>query len=313
MSAAAVVIGMAASLASTPPPATPVWGPDGHMVVCQIAFERLDSAEQAEVTRLTAAYRRPDRPDRWRYTSFAEACTFADDARTESREEARRAASGANFTPRWAFFSRFNQWHYLNVPRYTRTVTEEDCGRNCVLQGIEHHAGRLSNDGLEDWKRAEALFFLGHWVGDLHQPLHISFADDTGGNDVPIRGIYGTGERRHLHYVWDTGILRGSLRGRTWQAYARDLANGISAGDAAAWQGSSPIAWAQESYELTTQAAVDYCEWAADPDGGSDLCRPEPGPRNLGVAYQTEFQDDVELRLRQAGVRLAALIERALQ
>ena len=48
-----------------------------------------------------------------------------------------------------------------------------------------------------------ALKFLGHWVGDLHQPLHVSFEDDRGGNEIAVHGEC-SGK---LHGAWDTCLV----------------------------------------------------------------------------------------------------------
>jgi hypothetical protein len=47
------------------------------------------------------------------------------------------------------------------------------------------------------------LKFLGHWVGEIHQPLHVSFEDDRGGNGILVTGICGT----NLHAAWDTCLV----------------------------------------------------------------------------------------------------------
>lgn len=274
------------------------WGNEGHKIVCRIAYMLLDADEQAEVNRLTELYRQPD-GQKYRY--FTDACIFADKARSHVQSNA----------PRWSYFSRFNRWHFLNVPRDTRDVTEEHCGDDCVLEGIEYHSARLANDSLEDWKRAEALFFLGHWVGDIHQPLHVSFADDLGGNSIkPILGGYYGTSGGHLHYVWDSGIIRKAMGNGDWLAYAATLKSRITPALRAQWDAAAPLEWAQESYALTITDDVDYCEWEQNDEGA--VCSPEGHTRNLGVSYQQKFQDDVELRLQQAGSRLADQIQAAL-
>ena len=74
--------------------------------------------------------------------------------------------------------------------------------------------------------------------------------------------------------------------------------------------GTEDEPWAEESYAITLQQEVQYCLIEDSPAG--KLCAPDAGERDLGPAYQAEFEDDVELRLKQAGVRLAALLRAAL-
>ena len=123
----------------------------------------------------------------------------ADEARSKARDN----------VPGWDRFDPFENWHFLNVPRTTRSVEQSHCHDNCVLTGIAHHAEALTTAST-DRDRAEALFFLGHWIGDVHQPLHISYVDDRGGNDIkPING--GFYASSNLHAVWDSGIIAKAI------------------------------------------------------------------------------------------------------
>lgn len=272
------------------------FGNDGHKIVCAIAVLLLDVKEQDEITRLTKVYKQPDGE---KFNFYTQACTFPDKAR-------RMAQDGV---PGWTFFSQFNNWHFLNVPRDTKTIDPAHCGDDCVLKGIDHHAARLANKSLEEWKRAEAMFFLGHWIGDIHQPLHISFKDDRGGNDItPIHGNFYPSE--HLHGVWDSGIIGRSFAAGEWFAHATKLKDRITPEQRIAWLSGTPRDWAQESYTIATTDAVDYCKWEKGPDVES--CNAEAHTRKLTAAYQKEFQDEMELRLQQAGVRLAAKLRAAL-
>ena len=126
------------------------WGNDGHKIVGAIALQFLSSDDRAEVQRLTRLYKTPDG---WHYRDFPTALIFPDLARSK--------AKGPNPARKWRFFAKFNRWHFLNVPRDTDEVNLRHCGFDCVLRGIDWHLERLQKGNLEDWKRAEALFFLG--------------------------------------------------------------------------------------------------------------------------------------------------------
>ena len=48
---------------------------------------------------------------------------------------------------------------------------------------------KLLKTASNDQERAEAIIFLGHFVGDVHQPLHVSYESDQGGNLIrPVTG-----------------------------------------------------------------------------------------------------------------------------
>jgi len=267
------------------------WGEDGHRIVCRIAYLLLDEADQATVQRATEAY---ERPDGSQFQFYTDGCVFPDEARSKAK----------NGTPGYEKFNQFNNWHFLNVPRATLQVRAEDCANDCVLEGIRFHSAAVAS-ASNDQERGEALFFLGHWFGDIHQPLHISFADDLGGNSVkPITG--GFYRSANLHSVWDSGIIKNAEGDDGWRAYADNLKDAITPADQATWIASGSVDWAQESYLITTGPDVRYCEWDAD------SCNSITGGRKLLESYQDEFADEVEVRLQKAGVRLAEQIRKSL-
>ncbi|HEX6160867.1 MAG TPA: S1/P1 nuclease [Thermoanaerobaculia bacterium] len=285
------------------------WGGDGHVIVCRIAVLELESAPGARqrIQELAALYRDPDGNP---VASFAEGCKFPDFARGQVEEK-----------PLWArHFKRFDDWHFLNVPRETFAIDPADCNGNCILKGIAYHTKGLTLPGLTENQHAQALLFLGHWLGDIHQPLHISFKDDRGGNSVLLtkdsfyeRFKPRPGEEEkpmNLHSVWDGRIL-AKMRGTTSvDDFAQELRSAITAEQRAQWLTGTPLDWAQESYDITTTGGVDYCEWKLGDDG--EACAAEPQERKLTAEYQDQFDDVVKLRLQQAGVRLAAHLRKGL-
>ena len=270
------------------------WGPEGHRIVCRIAFQLLDTARQQEINRLTARYRTPNGGG---FMFFTDACVFPDEARQKARDK----------EPGWNKFDPFDAWHFLNVPRTTHLVADSHCNGNCVLTGITRHSDLLKTSTTDD-ARAEALFFLGHWVGDVHQPLHVSFSDDRGGNNTQVNG--GFYEAAHMHGVWDSGIVAKVVGTEGWRLFADRLAREITPAQNDAWIANPPLQWAQESYILATRPATQYCAWrliAAAP-----TCALIPQARTLAQRYQDESRDDVVERLQQAGARLADLLRRQL-
>ena len=275
------------------------FGPDGHRVVCQIALLELDANDRAEVIRLTRAYVRPDGEHE---TSFDTACNFADKA----RENAKKGVAG------WEDFNDFDNWHFLNVPRETREASPSHCHHDCVLEGIEQDSNLLRTGG-DDQGRAEGLIFLGHWLGDAHQPLHVSFRDDLGGNEILLAA--NSEYSGHLHRVWDSGIIRQAMQLAGVQGRPRDYAQrlqvSITSANRSEWLAVGAREWLQESYDITLRPEVEYCRF--DPTRfGAAKCRRIGGRRTLTSDYQETFQPVLEKRLKQAGVRLANEIRKAL-
>src|SRR5438876_5203976 len=111
-------------------------------------------------------------------------------------------------------------WHFVNVPRSVALTTANEpkyCpGGNCVIDAIvaQYHALTTSSDTAV---KANALRFIIHFVGDLHQPLHATTNGDRGGNCVPVtyydrvpqENPNGNGDYSpNLHGVWDSSTIR---------------------------------------------------------------------------------------------------------
>ncbi|NQU50145.1 MAG: hypothetical protein HQ519_15960, partial [Planctomycetes bacterium] len=131
-----------------------------------------------------------------------------------------------------------------------------------------------------------------HYVGDVHQPLHISFADDKGGNSIKVKAF---GESSNLHAVWDTVLIR--IEESDWLAYADDLRGKITPQQVQTWQASlHPLTWANESLMVTRDVYVELLAY----DG------------ELAAGYSERNVPIIERRLQMAGVRLAGLLNSIL-
>ena len=204
--------------------------------------------------------------------AFAESCLWAD------AERVLRPETGP--------------WHFVNVPMSADQVEPmRDCTKpqGCVLNAIVGQSAVLASDA-DPRLRAEALKFVAHFIGDTHQPLHISFAEDQGGN--AIKGRY-LGKDTNLHSVWDSGMIE-SL-GIPWQQFADQLNRGITNREAAAWTSAPPLIWAQESLAATLGPQAHY--------------RPETREFDYWGRYSADNLPTVHARLKMAGVRLAAWLE----
>src|SRR5262245_52434433 len=92
--------------------------------------------------------------------------------------------------------------HFVNLPRSATGLGDQPCPVDapCVVTAIETDLAALTRAGATDAEKLVALKFLGHWVGDVHQPLHVSFKDDKGGNDIHEDGPCA----ENLHAAWDS-------------------------------------------------------------------------------------------------------------
>lgn len=253
-------------------PGAPVgWGGDGHRLVCDLAWRRLTPAAQAMVRNLRAAD-----PDSG--ASFPESCLWADRVRSTTHRST-------------------NAYHYINVPAGSSGADlARDCPdpRRCAPWAIQHYAEVLLDSSLTPLLRAEALKFVAHFVGDIHQPLHAGRPDDLGGNTIRV-DFFGqrtpAGDSLNLHSVWDSGILqRGGI---TWPDSLAALEAEITPEVARRWETPNVLVWVHESYRAS-----------------EDLVYRLPEGRRIDPAY---FRSGLVLSrqvLQRAAVRLAFLLNR---
>ena len=259
------------------------WGAVGHHAICQMAYEELATGVRAEVDRLMA-----QDPD---YEDFATSCTFAD----------------------WPERQRPTE-HYINVPRSTRSIATLDCplAEDCVLTAIGKDLEIVRDRSRTDEERLLALKLLGHWVGDLHQPMHVGYQDDQGANWVPNVGVC----ERNLHATWDSCIIE-TLLGKDFRKIAANLHDEITRAQREDWIHDTPVEWANESYRIATSPATRYCVDKQDACWYEDdnfLLSPGETQRTMRVrrSYLKRHQKTVEMRLQQAAVRLGYMLNRAM-
>lgn len=241
------------------------FGSIGHQQVCSLAYQLVKPDTRQQIDLLLAVG-----PEK----QFAEGCVWPDEARRE---------------PAYQFTTPF---HYLNVPRQQSQVKATDCAaRGCLLSALKHYAALLKQPG-QNRQRAEALLFYSHFIADLHQPLHVSYADDLGGNKT---AVYYFGKPSNLHGIWDTAMLKSLGYADNQQLAAGKLA-ALPPATILQWQTGQPLVWAQQSLTQTRKVYQRY----------------KPGM----LFSQPELDRDgplIETRLLQAAVRLAWQLDQLLQ
>ena len=173
------------------------WGPGGHMMTAYIAFQRLNSKAKAECRRLLALPIDPVSETN-KTTDFVHASNWADALRPFPQFKPTLIEHFADFP-----FSVDSTPVPTNLP-----------DADNVIVALEHNVDILKN-GTDDNARAQALRFIIHFVGDIHQPLHCSTRVDSshpqgdrGGNDffVKVKGTNGKVNTIKLHSYWDGGL-----------------------------------------------------------------------------------------------------------
>jgi hypothetical protein len=241
-------------------------GPLGHSVVAELAQRRLSPAAEREVERLLA----PEHT-----TRLADVANWPDQIRNDPAQQ--------------ALWKRTSRWHYINFSSdRCRYVAPRDCPRGeCVVATLARVARVLGDRSQPDAVRREALKFVVHLVGDVHQPLHAGYRPDLGGNRYQVQF---EGRGSNLHKVWDSGLL--NTRRLRWREYANllDARPPPTLPPAIAPLDDPYAQWAGESCRLT--AAMDFY----------------PSRRRIGSAYVDRNLPLAERRLREAARRLAEVL-----
>ncbi len=170
-----------------------------------------------------------------------------------------------------------------------------------VVIAIKKDFEVLSSSNASQAKKLGSLKFLGHWVGDIHQPLHVSFEDDRGGNNVLVTGECGS----NLHSAWDTCLVLKAVGEDVGEA-ATELMKTITPAKIESWTHSDPKDWANESFTIAEQAQTKYCIQ----QGAS--CDQPSGKVKIDAAYVAANTPIIREQLQKSGVRLAHLLDAAL-
>ena len=250
------------------PPAAPAWWGWQHQVIAEIADLQLEPSARREVVFLLGEE-----------TSMADAANWPDEVRGD----------------RWWTAS----WHYINWPL---ELDQPDFDvfaspRENVVSAIEEQLKIFRDLGLKKTKRQEALKFVIHFVGDIHQPLHAGQGEDRGGNNVAVRF---RGELTNLHAAWDGQIYEDG--GDSPLEHAQKLLKGLKPEDRERIIRVRPYDWGLESHRIDREFVYPRLEDPAilDEEGGN--------PPELAGLYAGEAQSIIARRLLEAGLRLAYLL-----
>jgi hypothetical protein len=236
------------------PSVTFAWGPNGHRIVGRIAMNHLTDEAKIAVQCLIG----PEGLD--------QASTWADEVRSD---------------PAW---KKADPWHFMSIDDNETLETTQRSPDGDVLEAIERFTGVLRDPQASRQAKQEALRFLVHFVGDIHQPLHVGRRADQGGNGVPVKFFR---DDTNLHSVWDSGLIENEKL--SFSEFAAFIDHPTLA-ELTSWQALPVADWARESKELRNRVY--------------DL----PADKKLSYEYVFRSMPVVKRRLLQAGVRLAALL-----
>jgi S1/P1 Nuclease len=261
-------------------PSSLCWGSLGHRTVAYLASEYLTpNASQYVKTLLNSQ-------------DISEAALFPDKIR------------------HMPMFNYTAGWHYIDAlddpPRQCGVNIKRDCAMKsgCIVSAIVNQTARMMNETSSLADKGQALRFLLHFIGDIHQPLHTE-AEGRGGNDIDV--LFGK-KHTNLHAIWDTDILikltgHGDDEKATALAWAkklyaadRDHADSLAAEcQDLAQAADCSLSWADEANQ-----------WICDYVLKDDVAGVEN--KDLSTGYYKGAVPIVELLIGKAGRRLAAWI-----
>jgi hypothetical protein len=294
MRASAAVLGL--SILVAVPQQASAWGDEGHMTVAQIAEHFLKPDVKTQITAMLAA----DTDNLTKHDIASEA-TWADKYR--------------DVNERRSHYEETENWHFVDLeitnpdlntacfgrsPLPRGTVASDGPAKACAVDKVKQFAAELAAPGTDPEERLFALKFLLHFVGDLHQPLHSSDNDDRGGNAVKVTadGIKHL-SRDELHGYWDTQFVEAIATPSS--ALAAKLLSEITPAQAASWATGTPEDWAMEAFGISKKDAY----------GNPPLSKATL--QHLSAAYVAQAEKDAALQLSKAGVRLAYILNTALE
>jgi hypothetical protein len=278
---------VALALVMSPAAVVPVsaWGVVGHRVVARIAWALMTPAARSQAATLLEV--QADLIPKTGQDAFVTSATWADEVRSNRPET--------------------SNWHFVDVPvDQLRYDAKRDCPPtekgDCVIAEIARAQVDLVESGRSVALKGEALKFLIHFVGDLHQPLHAVDNHDRGGNDVKVAALRGDeGRATNLHAAWDTGLI--NLSAETEAARADRLLADLQAHPPAI--SLDIVKWAEESHDVAAKVVYQYPTFS--------LAGPGAEPITLDEAYRAAASATIDSRLALAGARLAALINSLLK
>jgi len=247
------------------------WGSEGHSIVAEIAQRRLSPAASQKVREILKGN-----------VSLASISSWADDVRAQRVKTTKE--------------------HFVDIPLSAsnydpaRDCTDTPKG-DCIINAIERNKQTLADPNAAALQRQEALMFLVHFIGDIHQPLH-TVDDFVGGNTFPVSFFVDPGKHRveatNLHVVWDTGVIQATSW--AWGSYLTRAEAWLAGKDITALSAGSPEEWALAAHKDAVDVAFTIQQ-----------------NEQLSEDYLKRAQQVVDRQLALAGVRLARVLNEILQ
>ena len=233
------------------------WGATGHRVIAEVANKYLTDNSNEKINKILNG------------ETLVNASTYADDIKSDSR------------------YDSFYDWHFLNMELDDNYEDIDPSEKGDVFIAINKCIDILESDSATDSDKSFYLKLLVHFVGDLHQPLHIGRYEDRGANRVYVKWF---GRNSNLHrvahminsYNMSYSELAINLPNPDFLVFTKE-AEGFKRGDV--------LDWVNEIHSYTNQI---YAGVSVDD--------------KLGYEYQYKNFGTVKELLLIGGIRLAKIL-----
>ena len=201
------------------------WWDTGHEMVCSEAYKLLSQETKKTIDPLLEGQE-----------TFGLSCLWADEIKQDRRNT--------------------RAWHYINLSDDMQNTYDARCPENgCLIQAFYDQLEVLKNKDALLIERQEALWFVGHFVGDIHQPMHVGYPEDLGGNRHQLKLENGT--KTNMHKVWDGQIIEHIESKIGQDRFRIEVQEKIKLFSGQA-QSTQIEDWAQESRNIAMKDSVGY-------------------------------------------------------
>jgi len=240
---------------STTVDSKPTWGATGHRTTGKIAEKHLTKRAKKNIDKLLNGQ------------SLAFVSTYADQIKSDKK------------------YNKYYSWHYVNFPLDGTYESSKKNPEGDIITGINRCIEVLKSETSSTQDKRFFLKLLVHFLGDIHQPMHIGQAVDKGGNTIQVQWF---GKGTNLHRVWDENMIA------EWKMSYAELANNakyLSKGQIKAIKKGTALDWANETHKLTVKVykSVKIGE-------------------NLRYRYSYNHFETVRTQLQKGGIRLAKVL-----
>ena len=235
--------------------ASEYWGKTGHRATGEIAQGYLSKKAKREINKLLNGQ------------SLAFVANYGDDIKSDNA------------------YRKYYPWHYVNFPFDSTYESLPKSEKGDLVQGIYTCIEMLKSEISTEGEKAFHLKMLVHFIGDLHQPLHVGLSEDKGGNNRQVTWFK---KGTNLHTVWDTTMIEDYNMSYTELAAN---AKNLSKLQLQKLQKGSVVDWIYDSRNLCKQVYENT----------------EVGDK-LGYRYMYDNMDIVRSQLQKGGIRLAVLL-----